>query len=104
MAGRDSRRRYRTAEVLEQLFALPSDDESVDGLEESDDDTSDTTATTPANEAAADDMSHSGESDDDDDILYELVDPNADVDWSDEDISDANREPNSSAAADSEET
>ena len=76
----------------------------MDGLEDSDDDTSDTTATTPANEAAADDMSRSGESDDDDDILYELVDPNADADWSDKDISDANRESNSSAATDSKET
>jgi len=45
-----------TPEVLEQLFAVPSDDESVDSLEDSDDDTSDITATTPANEAAVDDM------------------------------------------------
>lgn len=39
MAGRESRRRYRTAQVLEQLFAMPSDDESVNGMEDSDDDT-----------------------------------------------------------------
>ena len=79
--------------MLEQLFGLPSDDESVDGMEESDDDTNDITATTSANETAADDMSQS-ESDDDDDILYESVDPNADVDWSDED-SDTDGESNS---------
>ena len=90
MAERDSRRRYRTsAEVLEQLFAMPSDDESVDGMENSDDDeTSDTTATS-ANNAAADDVSDSGETDDDDDILYQLADPSADIDWSDEDFSGA---------------
>jgi len=104
MAGRDSRRRYRTAEVLEQLFALPSDDESVDGMEDSDDDTIDTAATTPANEAAADDASDSGETDDDDDILYELADPNADVDSSDEDISDTDHESRSSAVTDDDET
>jgi len=104
MAGRDSRRRYRTAEVLEQLFALPSDDESVHGMEDSDDDTSDTAATTSANEAAADDMSDSGETDNDDDILYELADPNGDTDWSDEDISDTDHESCSSATTDDEET
>ena len=102
MAGRDARRRYRTAEVLEQLFALPSDDESVDGMEDSDDDTSDITATS-ANEASADDVSNSGKTDDDDDILYELADPNADIDWSDEDFSDTDHESRSSAT-DAEET
>ena len=104
MAERDSRRRYRTsAEVLEQLFAMPSDDESVDGMENSDDDeTSDTTATS-ANNAAADDVSDSGETDDDDDILYQLADPSADIDWSDKDFSDA--DPDScSIATDDEET
>jgi len=102
MAGRDSRRRYGTAEVLEQLFALPSDDESVDGMEDSDDDTSDTAVTPPVNEAAADDVSDSGETDSDDDILYELADPN--TDWSDEDISDTDHESRSSATTDNEET
>lgn len=101
MAGRDARRRYRTAEVLEQLFALPSDDESVDGMEDSDDDTSDITATS-ANEASADDVSDSGKTDDDDDILYELADPNADIDWSDEDFSDTDHESRSSATDDEE--
>jgi len=82
---------------------MPSDDESVDGMENSDDDeTSDTTATS-ANNAAADDVSDSGETDDDDDILYQLADPSADIDWSDEDFSDA--DPDScSIATDDEET
>jgi len=102
MAGRDSRRRYRTAEVLEELFALPSDDESVDGMEDSDDNTSDTPTATPANEAAEADVSDSSETDDDDDILYELADPNADTDWSDEDFDDNDRESCSSATDDEE--
>ena len=77
MEGRDSRRRYRTAaEALEQLFAMPSDDESVDGMEDSDDDTS----SNNVNETTADDVSDSGETDDDDDILYQLADPNTDID------------------------
>ena len=102
MAGRDSRRRYRTAEVLEQLFALPSDDESVDGMEDSDDDTSDTPTATPANEAAAADVSDSVETDDDDDIQYELANPNADIDWSDEDFDDIDHESRSGETDDEE--
>lgn len=35
------RKRYTTKEALEQLFALPSDDESVDDMEESDDEVRD---------------------------------------------------------------
>jgi len=102
MEGRDSRRRYRTAaEALEQLFAMPSDDESVDGMEDSDDDTS----ANNVNETAADDVSDSGETDDDDDILYQLADPNTDIDidLSDEDFSDTDSE-SCSTATDDEET
>jgi len=91
MATRDSRRRYRTAEVLEQLFGLPSDDELVDGMEGSDDDTSDTPIATSSNEAAAADVLDSSETDDDDGILYELADANADTDWSDEDSDDTHQ-------------
>ena len=101
MAGRESRRRYRTAQVLEQLFAMPSDDESVDGMEDSDDDTIATVSC--AEEAAADDVSVSGETDDDDDILYELVDPNSDTEWSDDD-GDRDHASHSSATTDDEET
>ena len=101
MEGRDSRRRYRTAaEALEQLFAMPSDDESVDGMEDSDDDTS----ANNVNETAADDVSDSGETDDDDDILYQLADPNTDIDidLSDEDFSDTDSESCSIATVDEE--
>jgi len=88
MATRRTSKIYRTsAEVLEQLFALPSDDESIDGLDDSDDDICDDIAASEKTPSSGN-VSENLESDDDDDILYQLADC-ADTDFSNTDTQSA---------------
>ena len=82
---------YNREEVLAALFAMSSDDESDDNLEDSEDDGGDSNAVTAANSLVeANDT-------DDDDILYELADPDAPMDWSDQEGSDTNTDTSSNA-------
>lgn len=102
MADRRTHKTYRTTEeILEQLFALPSDDESVDGMEDSDDDICDDTGTSEKTPSSGN-VSDSVESDDDDDILYQLADPDADFDWSDADLSNTDQQSSDSSTDDEE--
>ena len=86
MAGR---KRHKASEVLQQLLDIPSDEESVDGMEGTDDEDFDN-ATTSDNIFVADKksaMSISDDEEDDDDILYQLVEPF--VPWSDSETTES---------------
>lgn len=83
MAAYLRQKKYKAEEVLVQLNALPSDDESNDDLEASDEELCDVTGGLESIPADGE-HSQTSESDDDDDILYELVDPEAHADWSED--------------------
>ena len=76
---------YSREEVLAALFAMSSDDESDDNLEDSEDDGGDDNAATATNSLVEVETSDT----DDDDILYQLADPDASMDWSDQEGSDS---------------
>lgn len=71
------RQNRRTEDVLNAIFALPSDNESVDSLDESDDDTCEA----KEDKAVAKSSSFNDDYDDDDEVLFQLADihPQSDV-------------------------
>jgi hypothetical protein len=72
MAEPFRQRKYKkTEEVLEVLFAMPSDDESVDSFEASNDDADADVGTDNFMDI---EPASGSESDDDDDVLYQLAD------------------------------
>ena len=82
--SRRQKQTYTGEEVLAALFALSSDDESDDNLEDSEDEGDDDSAGTATNSLVEVETSDT----DDDDILYKLADPDASMDWSDQEESD----------------
>jgi len=88
MAGRS---RYKASEVLQQMLDIPSDKESVDGMEDDEDGDFDN-ATTFDNIFVADNKSvtistSTDDEEDDADILYQLVEPF--VSWSDSETTES---------------
>ena len=83
--SRKRQRLYNREEVLAALFAMSSDDESNDNLEDSEDDECDDNAATATSSLIDVETSDT----DDDDILYQLADPDSPVDWSDQEGSDS---------------
>lgn len=91
--SRKRQQTYNKEEVLAALFALSSDDASEDNLEDSEDNESDDNAGTATHSLIEVETSDT----DDDDILYQLADPDASMDWSDQEGSDTNTDSSNNA-------